>query len=138
MDSQTIDRRDFVTSLGRAALLFAVPVELSGMGRPTKFVHPEPRPGVDASGVLPSDQVATHVAELFDEVRRIPHIVDGIGCHCGCGAVEGMRSLLSCYEGGGMAQYCMVCEGEGRLAVRLAGEGRSLEEIRTAVDRNFG
>ena len=49
-----------------------------------------------------------------------------------------MRSLLSCYEGIGMAQFCVVCEGEGRMAVSLHAEGKSLDEIRSAIDRRFG
>ncbi len=88
--------------------------------------------------MLPGSEVASHVADLFDEIREIPHIVDGIGCHCGCSFVEGMRSLLSCYEGVGMAQGCHICEGEGRLAVRLSREGHDLDHIRAAIDRRFG
>lgn len=100
--------------------------------------HPEPRPDVDGSQVLSREKVAPRLADLFDGIREIPHIADGLGCHCGCGFIEGMRSLLSCYEGVGMAQGCHICEGEGRLAVRLAGEGASLMEIRAAIDRAYG
>ncbi|MCI0434308.1 MAG: hypothetical protein L0271_11830 [Gemmatimonadetes bacterium] len=49
-----------------------------------------------------------------------------------------MYSLLSCYEEAGMAQYCNACQSEGRLVWRLHEEGRSLDEIRTAIDRRFG
>ena len=49
-----------------------------------------------------------------------------------------MRSLLSCYEGVGMAQGCHICEGEGRLAVRLEREGAPLDQIRAAIDRAYG
>ncbi|MEM7414575.1 MAG: hypothetical protein AAF389_03700 [Gemmatimonadota bacterium] len=106
--------------------------------RVRRFSHPEPRPGVDGSKVLASDQVREDMVELFDGVREIPHIVDGLGCHCGCGAMPEMRSLLSCYEGIGMAQFCVICSGEGRLAVQLHAEGRSLQEIREAIDSRFG
>ena len=76
-------------------------------------------------------------AELFDAVREIPHIVDGIRCHCGCGDLEGYRSLLSCYEAPGMAQWCDVCQGAGRLAVARAREGQSLDQIRRAIDARY-
>jgi hypothetical protein len=99
-----------------------------------KSAHPEPRPDVDGSKVLGSDQVMPHVADVFDAIRAIPHIADGVACRCGCSAIEGMRSLLSCYEGIGMAQFCMICEGDGRLVVRLHGEGKSLADIRTSLD----
>ena len=49
-----------------------------------------------------------------------------------------MYSLLSCYEGPAMAQFCDICQGEGRLVARLRGEGRTLGEIRKAIDERFG
>ena len=106
-------------------------------GRPGFSGHPEPRPGIDGSAVLDAAEVRPGVAELFDGIREIPHVADGLGCHCGCGAMPDMRSLLSCYEGVGMAQFCVICEGEGRLAVQLHAEGKSLDEIRAAIDRRF-
>ena len=129
-------RRRFLKRLIPAAVLIAVaPRGLEGRGM---FAHPEPRPDVDGSGVLHAADVLPHVSELFEGIRRIPHVADGIGCHCGCGAMPGMRSLLSCYEGIGMAQFCVICEGEGRIAVRMHGDGHALDEIRDAIDRRFG
>jgi hypothetical protein len=103
-----------------------------------RFTHPEPRPDVDGELVLEAQDVMGHVSELFDGIRAIPHVADGIGCYCGCGAMPDMRSLLSCYEGAGMAQFCVICEGEGRIAVRMHAEGGSLDEIRAAIDRRYG
>ena len=77
--------------------------------------------------------------EYFDLVRQIPEVVDGIRCQCGCAASEGFYSLLTCYEGeNAMAKMCHVCQGEGKLAVRLHKEGKSLDEIRVAIDAKFG
>lgn len=133
------DRRAVLRVLaGAGAMVLLGPVSAAAHALPPQVRHPEPRPGIDGSKVLPADAVPPHVAELFDAVREIPHIVDGIACHCGCGELPDMVSLLSCYEGMGMAQYCNICAGEGRLAVRLHQEGRTLEEIRAAVDRRFG
>ena len=90
--------------------------------------------------------VATHaqltdkprLVELFDGVREIPEIVDGIRCNCGCSHNDGFYSLLTCYEGkAAMARDCAICQGQGRLAVRLRKAGKSLEEIRAAVDAKF-
>lgn len=135
-------RRSFLRAgIGAAAALLLVPAAARArpLARLVPFAgHPDPRPGVDGSRVLPRERVAAHMADLFDGIREIPEVADGIGCHCGCGFIEGMRSLLSCYEGVGMAQGCHICEGEGRLAVRLAKEGASLDEIREAIDRTFG
>ena len=71
-------------------------------------------------------------------VRKIPEIVDGIRCSCGCADVKGFYSLLSCYEGDGMAQHCVVCQGQARLAYKLHNQGRSLAAIRKAIDAEFG
>jgi Protein of unknown function with PCYCGC motif len=103
--------------------------------------HPEPRPGIDASHVCPAETVRQHPKSIaaFDEARAIPEILDGIRCHCGCADQEGMRSLLSCYEGeDAMALECDICEGQARLAYRLHGKGRSLDEIRAAIDARYG
>jgi uncharacterized protein with PCYCGC motif len=103
--------------------------------------HPEPRPGIDASHVTPPETVRAHprAVAAFDEARTIPQILDGIRCQCGCADEAGMRSLLSCYEGvDAMALECDVCEGQARLAYRLHGEGRSLDQIRAAIDARFG
>jgi hypothetical protein len=102
--------------------------------------HPDPRPGVDASRVVPRDQLPddTEVRAAFDMVRQIPQIVDGIRCHCGCATLPGYRSLLSCFEGDGMARHCQVCQAQARLAFELHKRGRALDAIRSALDRRFG
>ena len=104
-------------------------------------VHPTPRPGITASKVattamLDGDQM---LIDLFDSVRAIPHVIDGIRCHCGCATVDGHYSLLTCYETeNAMARICPICQGEGRVAARMAKAGRSLDEIRAAIDAQFG
>jgi len=102
--------------------------------------HPTPRPGVTAAKVLTKDQLGEHkdAAPVFDMVREIPYIVDGIRCQCGCSALEGKYSLLSCYEADGMAGHCSICQGEGRLAYRLYKQGKTLDQIRAAIDAKFG
>ena len=90
---------------------------------------------------MPSDQLSQHASaqEAFDEVRQIPEIIDGIRCNCGCADNPGFYSLLTCYEGtGAMALACPICQGQGRMAFRLHGEGKTLDEIREAVDARYG
>lgn len=103
--------------------------------------HPTPRPGITAEKLPPSDQLSRNGdAQLaFDEVRQIPEIVDGIRCNCGCAENPGYYSLLTCYEGtGAMALACPICQGQGRLAFRLHSAGKSLDEIREAIDARYG
>lgn len=101
--------------------------------------HPKPRPGITGAKVLTAAKLSAHPAliPLFDAVRKIPQIIDGIRCNCLCGNPPTMYSLLSCYEGEAMAQECAVCQGQAKLAVRLHGEGKTLAEIRVAVDAKF-
>lgn len=102
--------------------------------------HPTPRPGITGANVLTKAQLKANsdLVPLFDGIRAIPEIADGIGCHCGCAIVEGYYSLLSCFEGDAMAKICPICKGQGKLTVRLRAEGKSLDEIRVAVDAQFG
>ncbi|MEP6835675.1 MAG: hypothetical protein ABJB74_19970 [Gemmatimonas sp.] len=105
-----------------------------------KTPHPKPRTGITGANVLTAAQLADHekLIPLFDSVRKIPQIIDGIRCNCGCGHPPEMYSLLSCYEGEAMARECAVCQGQGKLAARLHSEGKSLAEIRIALDAKFG
>jgi hypothetical protein len=102
------------------------------------FAHPDPRPGIDASKVLTADRLANpSAAPVYDMVREIPEIVDGIRCHCGCAELDGYYSLLTCYEEQGMAQFCDICKGQAREAYRLHEKGKELKAIRTAIDARF-
>jgi hypothetical protein len=102
--------------------------------------HPDPRPGITGANVTSASQLADvpKLIPLFDAVRAIPEIADGIRCRCGCAGLPGYRSLLSCYEGANaMARECRTCQAQGRLASRLRQSGESLENIRAAIDRKF-
>ena len=102
--------------------------------------HPDPRPGVDASRVLMADQLQTVPDQipLYDKIRQIPHIADGIRCYCGCAELPDYRSLLTCFEEGGMAMYCEICQGQGSMTYRLHERGMSLDQIRARTDALYG
>lgn len=134
-----LTRRRFLAACSTvgAALLF--PRRAFGASTNPK-PHPTPRPGITGEKVLSHAQLAEHekLIPLFDSIRAIPQVVDGIRCNCGCTNPPKFYSLLSCYEGDGMARDCLVCQGQGRLAARLHGEGKTLDEIRAAIDAKFG
>ena len=136
--TQLIHRRDFLT---RTSALLAIAWLGMPVSRraPLAGKHPDPRPGIDASQVLTPDQLTEHPEAIsaFDQVRAIPQVVDGIRCSCGCASREGFYSLLSCYEGEGLARHCEVCQGTGRRAYRLHKQGKTLNEIREAVDLRY-
>ncbi|MFN2397359.1 MAG: PCYCGC motif-containing (lipo)protein [Gemmatimonadaceae bacterium] len=100
--------------------------------------HPTPRPGITASRVLTSKALHNKAATpVYDMVRQIPQVVDGIHCYCGCANVEGFHSLLTCFEKDGMAQHCDICQGEARMVYKLHTEGWSLNGIRASIDAAF-
>lgn len=145
IDSSKASRRDFVTAAAGVFLaLLGVPGRGAGPrcshGPARPGPHPDPRPDVDASHVLTAAELqdAPDVIPLYDGIREIPHIADGIRCQCGCADIPGYRSLLTCFESEGMAKWCEICQTEGRMVVRLHQAGRTLDQIRAAIDARFG
>ena len=105
--------------------------------RDRRVEHPEPRPGITGEHVLPASGFKNkRVATAYDHAREIPETLDGLYCHCNCAHAMNHRSLLSCFEGD-QAAGCMTCREEGELAYSLVKEGKTLAEIRTAIDREF-
>lgn len=129
-------RRQFLGATAAAIATLALPKRALAARPP----HPTPRPGITGSNVLKKEQLTANpkLVPLFDSVRTMPEIMDGIRCNCSCEHPPDLYSLLSCYEGTGMARDCAICQGQARLAARLHKEGKSLDEIRTAVDAKFG
>jgi hypothetical protein len=105
--------------------------------------HPEPRAGITADKVLTvgdlGEKPRKAVLEAFDAARQYPQILDGLACACGChgDASYQHRSLLACYETR-QPTGCQSCQMEATFAGRMAKEGKTLAEIRAAVDRKFG
>jgi hypothetical protein len=140
--SDVLNRRHFLTACSAACAALLVPTQrawaLPAAASPA-LPHPTPRPGITGAKVLAAEQLADKpkLVALFDSVRQIPEVVDGIRCNCNCTNPPDFYSLLSCYEGQGMARDCVICQGQGRLAVRLHAEGKTLDQIRAAIDAKF-
>jgi len=126
-----LTRRSFLIVVGAATL--------TARRRPPDR-HPTPRPGIDASKILPAERLQDHpdAIPVFQQARRIPEVLDGIRCQCGCSDLPGKYSLLSCFEEDGMASQCDTCQGQTRLAYRMHRAGRTLDAIRTAIEEKFG
>lgn len=143
MPSELQNRRAFLAAaVGTMVVFVAEPGQARSISAPPakQLAHPQPRAGIDASKVL--TRAALHEdpesIPVFDMVRTMPQVVDGIRCHCGCADLGGHYSLLSCFEGDGMARHCEVCRGQARLAFSLHERGKTLREIRKAIDEDFG
>ena len=130
------DRRRFLKASSAAIAALLLPGTAAAAQTP---LHPTPRRGITGKKVLTKEQLAKTPAliPLFDSIREIPQVIDGIRCNCGCTNPPEFYSLLSCYESKGMARDCAICQGQGRLAVRLHKEGKSLDQIRAAIDAKF-
>lgn len=138
----TVSRRGFL-ALVPLLLLHrrggAMEVRVVLGARPGPGRHPDPRPGITAARVLRASKLTDpSAAPVFDMVREIPHVVDGIRCWCGCADVESFYSLLTCFEQGGMAQHCVICQGQARLAYKLHAGGWTLAGIRSSIDATYG
>jgi hypothetical protein len=91
--------------------------------------------------------VTAQTQEAYAYALYHPQVVRWMPCYCGCGGM-GHRSNLDCYLKPGRpgsrtafeehASYCDICVKTTLLAKKMFSEGRSLREIRTAVDQTFG
>jgi hypothetical protein len=105
--------------------------------------HPEPRAGITADKVLKAEDLGAKprkgVLEAYDAARQHPQIFDGLACGCNCHgeATYQHRSLLVCYETK-QPTGCGACQMEASFVGNLVKEGRTLAEIRVAVDKKFG
>jgi hypothetical protein len=105
------------------------------MARTANAHHPDPRDDADMVPLAASDRYASYprIAQVYEMAAEIPHVLDGLYCHCDCSLHAGHRSLLTCFQDDHGAA-CDVCLSEAALAHRMTTEGRSLREIRKAVD----
>ena len=135
-----ITRRQFLGACTTAVAAATLPRGARALAPRPLAGHPTPRPGITGAKVLTATQLekSPYVIPIFNAVREMPEVVDGIRCQCGCASMPGYYSLLSCFEGDAMARTCPICQGQGRLVARLHKEGKTLDEIRAAVDAKFG
>jgi len=98
--------------------------------------HPAPREGISGQGVLSGEVVPSSARDAYTIAARIPSILDALYCHCDCHERDQLRSLLECFENR-MATTCGICQNEARMAGEMHADGKSLEEIRKAIDDRF-
>jgi hypothetical protein len=133
--SAAISRRRFIPVLGVVLLGARWPAAAPLAHR---HPHPEPRPGITGAKVLDTEEVVrSKAAELYDAAREYPRLFDGLYCYCRCEKSLGHRSLLSCFESD-QAIGCLGCREEGKIVARMARAGKSLADIRAAVDKEWG
>ena len=106
---------------------------------PGGFPHPDPRPGITAALVLAESDLPDRrrVRQAYAAARAHPELFDGVFCACRCDTSMEHRSLLSCFESR-QPVGCMACREEAELVAKMARDGKTLDEIRRAVDEEFG
>jgi hypothetical protein len=77
------------------------------------------------------------VSAVYAQAKEVAATLDGIYCHCDCSQHAGHRSLLSCFESD-HAAACDICMTEASIAYRMTKDGKSLDDIRQAVDELYG
>jgi len=109
-----------------------------GFGSGKRSHHPDPRPGITGTTVVPASRYANYprVNAVYAQAQEIAAVLDGLYCYCDCARHSGHRSLLTCFESD-HAAACDVCMTEATVAHRMTKEGRSLEEIREAIDEFY-
>lgn len=124
-------------TIAGAALLGTVAILVSHA--PPAGGHPDPRPGITGANVLPRSMLTGYPNEVdaYAAARTVPEVIDGIYCHCDCSRHSGHRSLLTCFESQHGAS-CEVCQREAIIAAEMHRRGSTLDQIRQAVDAQFG
>jgi hypothetical protein len=112
---------------------------LIGSNLPSDSVHPEPRPGITGATVIPASRYVQYarVSAVYAQAREIAPTLDGLYCHCDCSKHSGHRSLLSCFESDHGAA-CDICLSEASIAYTMLQNGRTLDDIRAAIDEMYG
>ena len=139
MSDTPISRRDALVHLAGLMLVGVVPTRGTLWNTHKPFPHPDPRPGITAANVVAVGDLPDkkRVRESYDIARSYPEILDGIYCPCECSESLHHRSLLSCFESR-QPTGCWGCQEAAEFVGPLAKQGKTLAEIREAVDKKFG
>ncbi|MBI4542105.1 MAG: hypothetical protein HY705_03675 [Gemmatimonadetes bacterium] len=135
-------KRNTKRGRGWLAVVAAAAVVVTGLvalGRAGGHGHPMPRTGITGERVLPRSMLAGYSNEVaaYSAARAHPAVLDGLYCHCDCSQHSGHRSLLTCFESQHGAS-CEVCQREAIMGAEMHGRGATLDQIRQAVDAQFG
>ena len=122
-------------SLVAALLVLAI---VTQRGQEDASHHPTPRIDAHASHVMPATRYASSsaVAEAYTMAAEVVSVLDGLYCYCLCRETFTHYSLLDCFKDD-HAAGCDVCMDEAILAYEMTQQGRSLDEIRTAIDAQY-
>ncbi|RHW39666.1 hypothetical protein D1B33_02105 [Lysinibacillus yapensis] len=99
--------------------------------------------------ILPSFLDSQHedIRLVYEVAGQATDILEWMPCYCGCGESAGHRSNLNCFiaetrEDGSIVwddhgTRCLVCLEIAIQSVQMAEDGKSLKEIRNAIDEQY-
>lgn len=102
-----------------------------------------------SADILPSflDNQHEDIRLVYEVAGKATDILQWIPCYCGCGDSVGHRSNLNCFiaetrEDGSIVwddhgTRCLVCLEIAVESVQMAQQGKSLKEIRDAIDTKY-
>ncbi len=77
------------------------------------------------------------IARVYGQAAEVPQVLDGLYCYCRCAEHSGHYSLLDCFHDDHAAR-CDICLSEAAMAHQLHQDGKSLDQIRSAIDNMYG
>lgn len=143
MSERPMSRATFLKRAGGLSMFALIDRSVLRLALDEPLKHPDPRARITADKVLKvedlGDKPRRGVVAAFDAARKHPEIFDGLACACGCAgdASYQHRSLLVCFETR-QPTGCHGCREEATFVADMAKDGKTLAQIRIAVDRKFG
>lgn len=97
--------------------------------------------GGETRPILPANRFASAIYrrnadKAYEAAAAIPDILDKIYCYCECEQHSDHRSLKSCFTDDHGAN-CDICIEEALMAKELYDQGKTVDQIKEAVDREF-
>lgn len=86
--------------------------------------------------VIAPEKFSGPVAEGYRAAQKVPDLCAKLFCYCGCDKTDEHTSLLDCFTSMHGVD-CPICQEEAVIACKMKEQGKSLSQIRTAVDERF-
>lgn len=117
----------------RNGFFIAAMLVITGIG----ILHAADPIGGENKPLLSPEPFRGKTAYTYQIAKEIPDVLDNIYCYCHCQKHSGHKSLLSCYTDK-HAALCDVCQNEAIMAYTLYKQGKNIQTIKNAIDKEFG
>ena len=135
---KTARRNTLLYGFAGVMLLVAALILFARTNNANAHEHPAPRAQAEQMQTESPDRYGDYpeAKEVYKLAASIKSTLDGLFCYCYCNG-GGHYSLLDCFKDDHGAG-CDICLGEAKLAYNMVQQGASLEQIRAAIDAQFG